>query len=575
MVPGTSLYFDPGQSGHSNNGATASGCAGNPSLNVWNATATDWYNPQTNSDVAWASGKAYFEGAGGTVTVSGTFSTLGMTIAPTSGAYTLTGGTIGLSTNTLSVTGSAAIGSGLTGSNCGVTMHGGGTLILSGTDSFSTTCATSVLGGTLEAATPTALAGCDTSGGVAVSNGATLVAEAGGSGWAATDIHNFLTANGSGFAAGSLLGIDTTGASLSYTYGISGSMGLAILGGNTLTLTGANTYTGATTISAGSTLQVGGGGAGSINDTSGVSDSGTLAFDASSGTFSQNISGSGGVTQMANTLTLTGSNTYTGATAINAGELVLGNADAVEDSSVTVNVANGLGFATGISTFIVGGLAGSGNFAVGSGVTLQVGTMNTPVNTTTYSGVLSGSGSLCIGGPDTLIFTGADTYSGSTTISQGTLQIGSGGSAGSISGTAITDNGSLVFDRSDTPNYSGVISGSGSLTQGGSGTLTLTGANTYSGRDHDHRRHTANWQRRLHQQQHEHHRRRQPRLRLLHFDDAHGHDLRQRQPNAEGRRHAHPHRQRQPRRQPDAGGQHAHPLRQRQLHDGHDDQSGR
>ncbi len=139
MVPGTSLYFDPGQSGHSNNGATASGCAGNPSLNVWNATATDWYNPQTNSDVAWASGKAYFEGAGGTVTVSGTFSTLGMTIAPTSGAYTLTGGTIGLSTNTLSVTGSAAIGSGLTGSNCGVTMHGGGTLILSGTDSFSTT----------------------------------------------------------------------------------------------------------------------------------------------------------------------------------------------------------------------------------------------------------------------------------------------------------------------------------------------------------------------------------------------------------------------------------------------------
>ncbi len=226
---------------------------------------------------------------------------------------------------------------------------------------------------------------------------------------------------------------------------------------------------------------MGGGGAGSINDTSGVSDSGTLAFDASSGTFSQNISGSGGVTQMANTLTLTGSNTYTGATAINAGELVLGNADAVEDSSVTVNVANGLGFATGISTFIVGGLAGSGNFAVGSGVTLQVGTMNTPVNTTTYSGVLSGSGSLCIGGPDTLIFTGADTYSGSTTISQGTLQIGSGGSAGSISGTAITDNGSLVFDRSDTPNYSGVISGSGSLTQGGSGTLTLTGANTYWG----------------------------------------------------------------------------------------------
>ena len=74
---------------------------------------------------------------------------------------------------------------------------------------------------------------------------------------------------------------------------------------------------------------------------------------------------------MANTLTLSGSNTYSGATAINAGELVLGNANAIQDSTVTVNVANGLGFATGISTFIVAGLAGGGNFAVGSGVTCK------------------------------------------------------------------------------------------------------------------------------------------------------------------------------------------------------------
>ena len=60
------------------------------------------------------------------------------------------------------------------------------------------------------------------------------------------------------------------------------------------------------------------------------------------------------------------------------------------------------------------------------------------------------------------------------------LQIGNGGTSGSITGNVL-DNASLAFSRSDTLTFGGAISGSGSLTQSGTGTLILTGSNTYTG----------------------------------------------------------------------------------------------
>ena len=75
---------------------------------------------------------------------------------------------------------------------------------------------------------------------------------------------------------------------------------------------------------------------------------------------------------------------------------------------------------------------------------------------------------------------GTNTYTGGTTISAGVLQLGNGGTTGSITGN-IVDNGALVFNRSTALTYAGVVSGSGSLTQAGTGTLTLTGANSYTG----------------------------------------------------------------------------------------------
>ncbi len=93
---------------------------------------------------------------------------------------------------------------------------------------------------------------------------------------------------------------------------------------------------------------------------------------------------------------------------------------------------------------------------------------------------ISGEGRVVQSGGGTTVMTGDNTYTGGTTISAGTLQIGAGGTSGRIVGNVVND-GALVFNRSDASSFNGVISGSGSLRQAGSGTLELTGINTYAG----------------------------------------------------------------------------------------------
>jgi fibronectin-binding autotransporter adhesin len=105
--------------------------------------------------------------------------------------------------------------------------------------------------------------------------------------------------------------------------------------------------------------------------------------------------------------------------------------------------------------------------------------------TTTYTGLLSGpGGALTIGdaaNKGTVVFTENNTYNGGTTIFNGvTLQLGNGGTTGSIVGN-IPDAGTVAFDRSDPITFAGTISGLGTLSQIGSGTLTLTASNLYRG----------------------------------------------------------------------------------------------
>lgn len=80
----------------------------------------------------------------------------------------------------------------------------------------------------------------------------------------------------------------------------------------------------------------------------------------------------------------------------------------------------------------------------------------------------------------TWVFTGENTYSGGTTITGGTLQIGNNGVNGSVTG-GIENNAFLSFKRSDRYTFDGIISGTGEVRQEGSGTLVLTGENTWTG----------------------------------------------------------------------------------------------
>ena len=122
------------------------------------------------------------------------------------------------------------------------------------------------------------------------------------------------------------------------------------------------------------------------------------------------------------------------------------------------------------------------NFWTGTVTLAADNTIKTTSGTLNVSGVISGAFAVTKTGTGTLTYAGANTYTGITTISAGTLSIGAGSTTGAISNSSnITNNAALIVDRSDAYTYSGVISGTGTLTKQGAGTFTLSGDNTYTG----------------------------------------------------------------------------------------------
>jgi len=120
----------------------------------------------------------------------------------------------------------------------------------------------------------------------------------------------------------------------------------------------------------------------------------------------------------------------------------------------------------------VNGLQGGGHVGnSGAAATLNVINGN-------FAGTIDGPLALRVFGGLTL--SGANTYTGGTTIVSGTLTLGNGGASGSVAGD-IADNGTLEFHLGSTTIEGGVISGSGSLVQDGPGTTVLTRTNSYSG----------------------------------------------------------------------------------------------
>ncbi|EBI0251895.1 autotransporter outer membrane beta-barrel domain-containing protein [Salmonella enterica] len=217
---------------------------------------------------------------------------------------------------------------------------------------------------------------------------------------------------------------------------ISGSGQVVKSGDETLTLSGANSYTGGTTISGGTLV------ASNVEalGTGDITDNATLELNAG-GDFANNIGGTGSVVKSGDkTLTLSGSNTYTGGTTISGGTLVASNVEALGSGDVTDNAT--LELSTG------------GDFANNIG----------------------GTGSVVKSGDKTLTLSGTNSYTGGTTINDGTLVATSVDALGSGD---VTDNATLELNTSGT--FDNVISGSGQVVKSGDDALTLSGANSYTG----------------------------------------------------------------------------------------------
>jgi autotransporter-associated beta strand protein len=362
-----------------------------------------------------------------------------------------TGGTItsGVGPATLATTPNGAnstFGGTLTGP-VGLTLAGSGTLTLTGSNTYTGT--TTICAGTL------AVGGTGSLGLGGTYSGA--------------------IANG-----GALVYSSSTTQALSGA--ISGTGSLVQTAGDLL-LSGSNTYSGGTTISGG-TLQLGDGVAQNAYVAGNIADNAALVFaNPTAQAFAGVISGAGSVMKSGTgTLTLSSNNTYAGGTTVSAGTVTLASTGAVQNSTVTVNAANGLAFASA-GTYNLGALAGSANVVLNntagtSGITLSTGANGA---TTTFSGVLSGSGSLIKVGAGALTLSASNTYSGGTTVSGGTLQLGDGASQNGYLAGNVTDSGSICVADPSPQTLASIISGSGSLTKSGTGTLTLTASNTYSG----------------------------------------------------------------------------------------------
>ncbi|NCT84572.1 MAG: DUF4347 domain-containing protein [Comamonadaceae bacterium] len=306
---------------------------------------------------------------------------------------------------------------------------------------------------------------------------------------------------------------------------IAGSGAVTKTGAGNLTLSGAaNTFSGATTISAG-ILTASGGDAISSNSSVSVAAGATLALAGNEAignlsgagsvtlgsfsltsiqtadtTFSGAISGTGGMSfsqsgSATYSTTLSGTNTYTGATLlVNYGWLKL-NGDASMADSSTVRV-NGNSVLTLLSDQTIGSLASNN-----ANARIQLGSYTLTAwgdNTTnTVVGVISGTGSLVKQGSGTLSLIGNNTYTGTTTINGGSLTIGTSASLGgngdlifgdgttfsSLISTTVSNNvvlnGNATVSLSVDVNLSGNVSGPYSLTKIGPAVLTLAGSNSY------------------------------------------------------------------------------------------------
>jgi|GEM_PF-1667768 len=385
-----------------------------------------------------------------------------------------------------------------------ITKNGTGTWVLSGANAYSGP--TTVNSGTLEAGVANQAFG---------NNSTVTVAGAG-----TLDLGGFNETIGTLLGAGTvtssaagapILTISKDNAPTAFSgiiqNGNANSVGLTVQGSGSLTLSGANTYSGATTVSAGklvagianqafgiaSAVSVSVGGTldlagfneaiGSLAGGGTVTNSGAQDVTLMSGSDNTSTTFSG-VIQNGNTniinlnkvgngiLTLSSNNTYSGTTTLTGGELDLGATNAISPATVFFNGGT-------LQYSAVNHLDDSSQFSTGLNQAFSIDTNGQ--NVAFADPLTSSGGTLTKIGNGTLTLLANSNYSGMTTITGGTLQIGNGGTTGSLGAGDVTDNADLTFDLINNPNISNAITGTGSVTQIGTGTVTLSGANTYSG----------------------------------------------------------------------------------------------
>jgi fibronectin-binding autotransporter adhesin len=415
------------------------------------------------------SGSSTFNLNGGTANLPSYAQTGGTFSTGTGGTITITGALTqnGSSGNAqFSVDGGTATVGSLTGTDSTSSLNVGTT----GVFNDQTTSATDTYAGILEGAggtfnlngagganltlTNTNNATAFTSGNVNIATNNTLTGGASDAGSLPTanyTVNGTLNANGDSFSA----------------TGLSGA-GAITLGAGTMTLKettgGPFTYSGTIAGTTGSSI---------VTDTT----------NTQTQTLSGVISGATSIAANGGVLTLTGNNTYTGGTTLNAG----GTVAIQEDDSTIAN----LGASSSALTFNGGTLQINGTIptgfnparsvtftANGGGIDAQAAG---EVFTVTQN--ITGGGPLNInpnGGLGTVVLTGAANSYGATNITSGTLQIGNGTTSGSLGTGAITDNGSLVINPATgaTQTIANNITGTGTMEIGGTNTtIALTGSN--------------------------------------------------------------------------------------------------
>ena len=449
---------------------------------VWKGTtSTDW---TVGSN--WSTGVA----PNGTATVTINTNSPNPTVLGVSGAASSTIGNLQMGTvagtSALTIQSGSTLSSSVTtgvnyigdvaGANATLTVTGPGS-------SWSTAAGSTVIG-----------LASNSTGTLNIANGATVRLGASGGG---SLTFGQSTVAGSGVM--NITGGSTLTSGLATLYAISGS-------NSTANISGAGSKWNVGTLTVGRGLGGSGSGSGTLNVTNGavVSATGniTIAGNNLSGTGTGMVTVSGTGSQLklntgsalnigaygqgtlavsnggaasADTVTMTSNSASTATLNLSGGSTLSTGALTAGLGTVQANFDGATLSATTSNTAFISGFTGTELNIAAGGLTLDTGAFDV-----TAASPFSGTGALTKVGAGTAVFTGNNTYTGGTTISAGTLQLGSGSTSGSIAGD-VTNNGTLVFDRSDVNTFAGLISGSGSVNQIGSGTTILTANSSYTG----------------------------------------------------------------------------------------------